>query len=149
MLRNSSQLHVCHMSHVTCKISHVTCHVSHVIINIILIFIYFKISFWADGWGLSAEGLLSTGLPRLVSKPCSILMGWTKNNLRSRGQLCSSRLLLIRSRLLLTWSCPLPIWSPLWQRNPPKHPVNVPRQPGNTRQRSGKHFLAARTPSNT
>ena len=44
------------MSHVACHVSRVICHVSHVTCHIFLCF------FLTNWWGLSVEGLLSTGL---------------------------------------------------------------------------------------
>ena len=49
-----------------CHVSRVTCHVSHFFLFIFLFFIFFLNFFLAKWWSLSVEGLLSTGLPRLV-----------------------------------------------------------------------------------
>ena len=46
-MRECSPLSMYHMSHVMCHVSHITCHVSHVRVKLL-------------------EGLLSTGLPRIV-----------------------------------------------------------------------------------
>ena len=51
----------CHMSRVTCHVSRVTCHVSHVTRPKKR-----KNKKWKQWWSSSVEGLLSTGLPRLV-----------------------------------------------------------------------------------
>ena len=57
---------ICHVSHVTCHVSGVACHLSQVTCQVLYVkwrSIYFYFTKW---WSLSVEGLLSTGLPRLV-----------------------------------------------------------------------------------
>ena len=71
-MRECSPHTMCNVSCVTCHVSCVMCHVSHVAISPVrchkshFLFNFFLLKKWIKCWNLSMEGMLSTGLPRLV-----------------------------------------------------------------------------------